>query len=180
MINLGGPTFVTHAQEMTGAAPAEIARAFECARRVFRYDALTDAINALDNEAPAGAQTLLHRDTLALLGRQTQWLARRGLPGKASVADTIAAYREGVDALKAVVARTMSPFQTARMEARVAEWIAAGAPEALAREAASLLALTAAPDIIDLATENLWPAEGAAFVYHRTGGRFAMDEARAG
>ncbi len=184
MINLGGATFANRVREMTGAESGDIARAFESARRIFGYDALTDRINALDNDAPAEAQTLLHRDTLRLLRRQTQWLARRGRgferDAPRPVDETIAAYRGGVDTLKTILSDTMSDFQRRRMRARVAMFVKAGAPQDLAEDAAALLALTAATDIVDLAAKAEWSIEATAFLYHRVGGRFALDKVRAG
>ncbi len=182
MVDLGGPAFVLRVHEMTGAGTAGVARAFEAARRIFRYDALIGAVNALDNRAPALAQILMQREMLDLLRRQTQILARRmrGASGEEprSVDSIVSAYRDGAGRLKAMPDTALSPFQRERVRARCAELIAVGAPDSLARETGALPALTAATDIIDLAEHGAWPVEAAALLYHALGGRFSLDEMR--
>ncbi len=56
LVNRMGPTFVSRAQEETGAAPARVARAYTAAREVFEMRDLWSQIEALDNRVPAQMQ----------------------------------------------------------------------------------------------------------------------------
>ena len=182
MCDLGGPTFLNRARETTGASVGDIARAFECARRIFRYTELSADINALDNKAPAAMQIELHRETMQLLRRQTYWLTRRvrGVGGGDArpVQEMIAAYQPGVDALKSATSDMLSPFQRKRLNDREDAWVKQGAPRELAHDVAQLAPLTSASDIIDLAHDAGWPLENVAWVYHRVAGRFDFDRLR--
>jgi len=182
MCDLGGPTFMTRAHEMTGSSAGDIARAFESARRIFRFNELTDAINALDNKVPASVQIELHRESMHLLRRQTYWLARRvrtvGGGDPRPVAEIIGAYRPGVDALKEATGDMLSPFQRRRIRDREEAWVKQGAPEDLAHLVAQLGPLTSASDIIDLSEKTGWPLESVAWLYHRVAARFDLDRLR--
>ncbi|MAL08179.1 MAG: glutamate dehydrogenase [Maricaulis sp.] len=182
MINLGGPTFVHRAKESTGASTASIARAFEAGRQIFRFAALTERINALDNKAPAEVQIALHREIIRLLRRQTYWLARRGRGREADapvlIDDVIAAYRPGVDALRERADDIVSEFEKKRVRQRARGFVSAGAPKDLARDVASLRPLTSSSDVVDLALRKDWPLESAAWVYHAAGSRFTFDRLR--
>ncbi|KAA5803967.1 NAD-glutamate dehydrogenase [Alkalicaulis satelles] len=179
MVNLGGPTFLSRAIESTGASADAIARAFEAGRRIFRFKDFTDRINALDNQAPASVQTALHDEVIRLLRRQTYWLARRAMGGEAvPVADVIAAYQPGVDALKAMADDVISPFDADGVAHRMAGYAEQGAPEDLARDVARLKPLTSSSDVIDLAREASWPLAAAACLYHAVGARFRFDVLR--
>ncbi|MCW5724502.1 MAG: NAD-glutamate dehydrogenase [Maricaulaceae bacterium] len=182
MVNLGGPTFVHRAIESTGADTAAIARAFEAGRCIFGFDALTARINALDNKAPAQVQAELHDEIVRLLRRQTYWLARRGRGSETAapvpVDETIAAYKPGVDALKALVSDLVEDFELERIETRAQAFIAGGAPKALAYDVARLRPLTSSSDVVDLAAETGCPLESAARVYHAAGSRFEFNRLR--
>ncbi|MCC5994800.1 MAG: NAD-glutamate dehydrogenase, partial [Oceanicaulis sp.] len=163
MVNLGGPTFLSRAIESTGADADAIARAFEAGRRIFRFKDFTDRINALDNQAPAHVQTALHDEVIRLLRRQTYWLARRAMGRSAvPVADVIAAYQPGVDALKTLVDDVISPYDAEGVAHRMQGYAEQGAPEDLARDVARLKPLTSSSDVIDLAREASWPLAAAA------------------
>ncbi len=182
MCNLGGPTFVNRARETTGASVGDIARAFESARRIFRYSELTRNVNALDNKIPAVTQIELHRETMRLLRRQTYWLARRGRGFEQNearpVSDTIAAYQPGVDALKAETNEMLSPFQRKRMSDWEDNWVKQGAPADVAHDVAQLLPLTSASDVIDLAQRCGWELMPTAWIYHKVGARYDIDRLR--
>ena len=182
MVNLGGPTFVHRAIESTAAGADAVARAFEAGRAIFRYSDLTDRINALDNAAPAAVQHQLHDEIIRLLRRQTYWLARRARGMERGSVETIdeiiAAYQPGVDALKGLVDAIASDHDRSKVEERFNAYVAAGAPEDLARDVAQLRPLTSSSDVIDLASRCNWPLEAAARVYHAAGARFRFDELR--
>lgn len=180
MVNLGGPTFVNRAIESTSADIAAIARAFEAGRCIFRFKDYSDRINALDNKAPAEVQIALHDEVIRLLRRQTYWLSRRTLGQEAlPIADVIAAYQPGVDALKPLVTEIASPFDCEALDARFQTYVEAGAPEDIARDVARLRPLTSSSDVIDLGKTVDWPLAAAGRLYHAVGARFMFDQLRA-
>lgn len=179
MVNLGGPTFLSRAIESTGADVDAIARAFEAGRRIFRFKDFTDRINALDNKAAASIQTALHDEVIRLLRRQTYWLARRAMGREAApIADVIAAYQPGVDALKTLVDSVVSPHDSEGIANRMQAYVDQGAPVDLASDVARLKPLTSSSDVIDLARESAWPLAAAAALYHAVGARFRFDVLR--
>ncbi len=182
MVNVGGPTFSHRARESTGGDTDAVARAFAAAQAIFGFRDLVERIHDLDNRAPAAVQIELYRELIVLLRRQTYWLVRRGRGVERHkprpLKDTIAAYRPGVDALRAIATDVISPFAREQSETRIAELTAAGAPEALAREVVALRPLIASSDVIDLAARHDAPLEPVARLYHACGARFHFDALR--
>ena len=74
LVNRMGPTFVTRAQEDTGAEPAQIARAYTAAREIFAMRDVWERIEALDNKVPANLQYEAAFQTSRLLRHATYWL----------------------------------------------------------------------------------------------------------
>ena len=72
-----GPTFVTRAQEDTGAEPAQIARAYTAAREIFAMREVWEHIESLDNKVPATLQYEAAFQTSRLLRHATYWLLTR-------------------------------------------------------------------------------------------------------
>ena len=182
MINLGGPTFIHRAIDSTNATVPSIARGFEAGRHIFGFAALSEQINALDNKTPSTVQVQLHEEIIRLLRRQTYWLVRRNRAQDdvtaQPISDVIAAYKPGVDQLKAQVWDIISEHERAGVESRAAGFVEAGAPEDLARAVAELRPLTSTSDVIDLASNGDWPLLPTALLYHAMGARFSFDRLR--
>ncbi|MGD2134320.1 MAG: NAD-glutamate dehydrogenase, partial [Maricaulaceae bacterium] len=182
-VNLGGATFSHRAREATGGSTADVARAFEAARRIFGFSDLIKRINALDNAAPAEVQHDLYAAVIMLLRRQTFWLVRRGLgegEGRVSpLRETIEAYKPGVAELRKIALDLISPFERERVAARAQRFIDGGAPETLAHDVARLQPLTSSTDVIGLAAKTGAPITPAARIYHAVGEAFRFDELRA-
>ena len=181
VINRCGPTFIDRVREVSRAEAVTIASAFEAARRVFDLDALTDRINALDNAAPAAAQTAMHQHIAWCIRRLTTYLARNaGFENEVrpTILDVIARYRAPVDEQRARLSEEMSELEAGRAEARTAQFIELGAPEALAREVAELRPLTNGLDIADLARASGWPVHAAALLHCVIGAEFGIDALR--
>jgi glutamate dehydrogenase len=179
IVNIAGPTFPDRLRASAECDTTALVLAFETARRVFRLDEAWDAISALDLAISAEAQTALYQEVATVLRRQTFWLARRAGREGASVAGLIEAYRPAADALRTEGGGVLSRFEQAQLDGRVERFIAAGAPEALARTVALLRALVATADIGDLAREAGWAPPAMARLYHQVGAAFDFDRLRA-
>jgi glutamate dehydrogenase len=178
LVNRMGPTFVPRAQEDTGAEPAQIARAYTAAREIFAMREVWEQIEALDNKVPAKLQYEAAFQTSRLLRHATYWLltARsRTLQVDAAVRE----FRAGVQQLEAHIAQAMSGAELLRFEEGRARAVAAGLPPALAARVASLEALNAALDIVEIAAAHKVSVAETARVYFEVGARIGFDWLRA-
>ena len=180
IVNMCGATFPERLRQSARCETGALVIAFEAARQVFRLDEAWDAVSALDLKIPAEAQTALYREIATVLRRQTSWLARRALKAGATVDGLIAAYRPSADALRSAGASVLSRFEQGRFEARIRDFIALGASEAMARDFAMLRPLVSTADIGDLAQQAGWPEPAMAMLYHQVGAAFDFDRLRAG
>ena len=177
LVDLGGPTFVERVRETARVAAPSIARAFEAGRRIFALDALADAINALDNAAPAALQSELHLELAAALRRITIYLARKRTD--APVGETIAFYAESVAAQRDAAWETLTTLERHRAAGRAQRYVAAGAPETLAQSIGALSPLVSALDIADFAARRALDPLTATRVYRTIGEAFGFDRLRA-
>ncbi|MGE0408623.1 MAG: NAD-glutamate dehydrogenase [Amphiplicatus sp.] len=182
IIDTCGPSFPYRAVEATGARPASVALAYEAARRILNLGEFADAVDALDNAAPASLQTALYKAAAELLREQlyrivadpqaSALLDRRGLKG------VIEHYAAPVSEFKSALTTILPAPAAKALKARIAQWKKDGAPEKLAEEAALMPALERAFDVVNLARETGWSTKAAGAVFLDVGRRFEIDTAR--
>lgn len=150
LINDGGISVVFRACEETGASPAEVVRAATAAIAIFDLPAFWSAVNALDNTVPTSAQDLLHHESRRLLDRSIRWfLQTRG--GSIDVSAEVARFAGPVAELTPQVPGALVGIERTRLEASTESFVAAGAPEDLARQASSMLDVFALLDVVQIA-----------------------------
>jgi glutamate dehydrogenase len=174
LVNRMGPAFVPRAQEDTGAAPAQIARAYTAAREIFDMRDTWARIEALDTKVPAKLQYSMGFQTARLLRHVTYWLLahrKRELQVDAAVAE----FRKGVRQLEAETSSFLSGADRERFEKVRKEHVEAGVPPDLATRIASLTANNAALDIVEIASRHEVGVAEAARVYFETGTRVGLD-----
>jgi len=174
LINRMGPTFVTRAQEDTGAAPAQIARAYTAAREIFTMREVWEQIEALDNRVPATLQYEAAFQTSRLLRHATYWLLgarRRDLQVDAAVRE----FRSGVQQLEAGIAELLCGGELERFNEARRRYTEAGLPPHLAARVASLEALNAALDIVEIAGAHKVSVTETARVYFEVGTLTGVD-----
>jgi glutamate dehydrogenase len=174
LVNRMGPTFVPRAQEDTGAQPAQIARAYTAAREIFAMRATWEQTEALDNKVPAKLQYEAAFQTSRLLRHATYWLltSRRGA---LQVDAAVGAFRDGVRQLEAETPAVLSGMELVRFEEARKHYVEAGLPPPLAVRIASLSALNAALDIVEIATSHRVSVAETARVYFEVGTRIGCD-----
>jgi glutamate dehydrogenase len=174
LVNRMGPTFVARAQADTGAEPAQIARAYTAAREIFAMREVWEQIEALDNRVPAKLQYEAAFQTSRLLRHATYWLlgARRH---NLQVAAAVREFRGGVRALESGIAQLLTGAELERFEESRRRHAAAGLPPQLAARIASLEALNAALDIVEISGAHRVPVTQAAHVYFEAGSRVGID-----
>ncbi len=174
MINRAGPTFVHEVVDRTGAAPAEVAKAYLIGRRIFDLSRLWREIEALDNRASAAIQTRLNLDILRPIERATIWLLRNG-SRPLEINRTIERFAGGIRTLAERLDGLIADETRAEIERRTGDAVEAGVPESLAREIASLEPLYSGCDIVRIATERRRSVEHVARVYFTVGRKLAFD-----
>ncbi|HEY0053344.1 MAG TPA: NAD-glutamate dehydrogenase, partial [Caulobacteraceae bacterium] len=179
VVNVCGATFPSRLMAGVQCDAGALVIAFEAARRIYRLDQAWDAISALDGQVHADVQTTLYREVASVIRRQTFRLAFRAAREGASVQQLIDAYRAPADALRGEGAELLNAFERSRYEARAAAFVAAGAPEDLARSVAMLWPLASTTDIADLARETKLEPPVMARLYFQVGEALMFDRLRA-
>jgi glutamate dehydrogenase len=173
MINRVGSTFVSQLQEETGAAAADIVRAYLAARQVFDLVSLWQEIEALDNKVADHVQTAMILDASRLIQRGTLWFLRH----REQIADlsaTLARFSPGVQQLAARLRQVVTPAYREELDAVSSRYTALGVPQLLAERIAGLDELYSALDLVMVAAETGRPDELVASVYFSLGGLFDL------
>ena len=171
IVNLAGIVFVLRTREVTGLSSAQIARGFVLSDGAFGLSALKARIDALDRRVDAAIQTRLYSDIADQFRRATRWFLAH-LAGDAAIADTVAQYRTGVEALRENYKLTQTD------QDGIAELTGAGVPEDLARDMVLLDPLAAALDVALLAHETRLPPDKVAPLYFQLGETLGLDRLR--
>ncbi|MBS0579770.1 MAG: NAD-glutamate dehydrogenase [Proteobacteria bacterium] len=177
VVNRMGPTFVSRVQDDTGAEPAQIARAYTAAREIFAMREVWENIEALDNKVTATLQYEAAFQTSRLLRHVTYWLltSRTHL----QVAAAVAEFRTPVAKLEGEIHAVLTGTELARFEESRKRFSDGGLPGALATRIASLEALNAALDIVEVAHTHRASVVETARVYFEVGTRIGFDWLRA-
>ena len=176
IVNMAGPSFAERVTRGAGVDAGVLVLAFEATRRLYDVSGLWREIDALDNHAPAVAQTALYQELARFLRRQTYWTSRRFAQGSHDLKTMIAPYAEGVLALTSLDPAMLNDTTRGNIEARVTALTGLGAPEALARRIARLAFLRRAPEIIELATDHRKDLTKTAELWFLTGERFGFEK----
>ncbi|HEY4447788.1 MAG TPA: NAD-glutamate dehydrogenase [Steroidobacteraceae bacterium] len=174
VVNRMGPTFVPRVQGDTGAAPAQIARAYTAAREIFAMRAVWEQIEALDNKVRAQLQYEAAFQTSRLLRHATYWLLTTR-PAGLQVDAAVAEFRSSVQQLESATPEVLTGAELARFEEGRNSYAEAGLPAALAARVASLDALNAALDVVEIAARHRVSVLEAARVYFEVGSRVGCD-----
>ncbi len=173
-----GPTFASRLTAATGVDAGGLIVVFEAARQIFRLDQAWKEVDALDLRIPADAQLGLYAEIAQALRGQTFWLAQKPRQGS-GVNALIEAYRPGVEQLQWHGLTLLSDFEREVAQARCDAFVAAGAPEDLAKVVSGLRSLFSATEILDLAREFSWPVDAVARLFNAVGAAFGSDRLRA-
>jgi glutamate dehydrogenase len=152
MVNRVGSTFVHRMQEETGAAPADVVRAYMIVREVFGYVERWRAIEALDYKVTDRIQTAMIIDGGRLIVRATLWFLRnrRHL---ADLSRSIGHFKVGAERLVGLLPDILPATDQAAFKSAARRLQDDAVPEALARDIAGLDALFNALDIVEVADE---------------------------
>ena len=153
IVDRAGSTFAFRLHEDTGASGADIARAYDVGREVFGMREFWADVEALDNRIEATTQLEMLLEARRLVERATRWLLRnRQRP--LDIALTVAEFADGAASLAAALPGLLADADREAWDARVDKLADAGVPQELAERVASLGALFAALDVVDVARKT--------------------------
>ncbi len=167
-----GIVFVRRLIDATGAGRAEIARAYVIAREVFKLDNLWQQIEALDNRVPSAVQYGMMIDLMRLIRRATRWFLRARLG--ADTRDTIEYFAPRLAQIQEGIGEHLRGEELDAWQARRAELIASGVPEALADVSAAAASLYAGLGIIQAARQANEKPQRVSEVYYEIGNRLEL------
>ncbi|WP_377643831.1 NAD-glutamate dehydrogenase [Oryzobacter terrae] len=174
MVNRGGITFAFRAQEEAGATPEQVTRAFVVCREVFGLAEYVREVEALDNEVPTAAQTMLYLEFRRLLDRAVRWFLT-SRPSRLDIGAEVERFKGVVQELGPAVPDLLRGDERKRLEKRTAELVKAGVAPDLAERAAMLLDWFSLLDIVDIATDTGRPPTEVAPLYYVVSERFGID-----
>ncbi len=173
MINRVGPGVTLRMNELTGAHPAETARAYAAAREVFRLRELWREIEGLDNVVISRIQKELMHETRILLEQAILWLLRYR-PRPIDIASAVSEFRDAIDQLRRGFPRVLAASNRLVQKRRVRRYLNAEVPPAIANHVAELTGLARALDIVDVASKGPFGIAQVATVYFDIGDRLAL------
>jgi glutamate dehydrogenase len=174
MVNRMGPTFARRAQEDTGADAATVVRAYAIAREAFVMRDTWAGIEALDNRIDAQMQYQMSFETTRLL-RFCSYQLIRSQSGRLDIEQQVLRLRAGLQQLDAALPGVLSGADLQAFEQRRARCREARVPEPLSKRIASLPALRAGIDLIELAEQGKLSVAAVASVYFTIGTALSLD-----
>ena len=174
LLNIAGITFVFRAMEETGASAVEVVRAASASMGIFGIPEFWQEINDEDNRVPTSAQVALHLETRRLLDRSTRWfLQTRG--GSLDVQGEIDRFWSVVEDHTRTVPTHLLGKERERFDRLVQRFVAAGAPDDLARRAAAALDIFALLDVADICHRTGESAATVVPLYFTISERYDID-----
>jgi len=168
-----GITFVSRHQTETGAAPAEVVRAFYLAKEITRATERWDDIEALDGKIDPVLQNVLMVGIDTLVEDIARWYLLNALTTPLS--ETIEDARPLFEELSQVIDRAGPETWREARESIAAELARDGVPEELARRHAFQPELAHAPDIFAVARSTGRSLEEVASAFFLAGERLHFD-----
>jgi glutamate dehydrogenase len=150
MINRVGSTFVHRLQEETGAAAADVVRAYLIVREVFGFVDLWRATEALDYKVPDRVQTAIIIEGGRLIVRGTLWFLRNRTH-LGDLTRSIGHFQAGAMPVAALLPRILPASEQAVFEAGASRLEKEGVPAQLAQRAAGFDFMFSALDIVEVA-----------------------------
>jgi len=171
MVNRVGSTFVFQLAELTGVTPPQVVRAYLLSREVFASVPLWEQIEALDNRVADKVQCDLIVEWRRLISRATSWFLRSRRLEEPT--------ERGVRRLAPAVSylRTLLEREAAGSP-RVAAWVDAGVPMALAQHVGAADRLFSALDIAEVAEAGHAALDVTSEVHFGIGERLGLEKLR--
>ncbi|MEV0284839.1 NAD-glutamate dehydrogenase domain-containing protein [Kribbella sp. NPDC050820] len=148
--NRMGSGALLRVQELTGRDREDLVVSYVAARDVFALPAVWTEIDRLDVARHANLQTRLLGETRHVVESAARWFMRHGHAVDPAI--EVARLRPGIDKLSGCLDQLMPPLPRRRLDSRIADLVAEGAPPELARAVCLLEPLTLTLGVVE-ATE---------------------------
>ena len=165
VINRTGATFVNFLAAESGAATADVIRAFTLAREIFDLEPLWDQIDALDYQVGSTLQLDLLHKLIAIAQRASRWMLRLRSSDQTDMPTLIQRYQGPARELRTHLADWLPAGAVQGWQQATATLAQAGVQEALAHNLTALDHSFPALDLVDLAQSTQASLEQAARAY---------------
>jgi glutamate dehydrogenase len=172
-INRGGPSFVTRLQDVSGAAAAEVVRAFVIVRDGFGLGSVYAEIDALDNRIDGQVQLDLYQELGTLVHGATAWFLKDG-DHETALPEAVARLRDALKRLEPKLPTMLPPLVRQAVDSRAQSLKTAGAPAPLAERLAMLGITALVPEIALVARAAGSDPVAAAKVFFAVTDRFRI------
>ena len=149
-INRGGPAFAVSMMDATGATASEVVKSTVLARDGFDLERLWAETDALDGRIGGQMQNRIYGEIGHIYVVLTRLLLKTGM-AKGEMSETISRLQNAVKKLRPIFVANLPADFAAEIAARQAEYAAAGVPEKLSAEVATLPTLMLVPEIMQIA-----------------------------
>ena len=176
ILDMAGPVTLLRMRELTGASPAEAAKALEAARAVLNFDDFKQQVDALDNKVDARLQTEFRQRAAGAVIAAACWFATE--TDHESVGAAVARMHAPLNEFKSILAEVHSPFPAARIERVARNGAKRGAPEALARWAGAMNQFAYGLFAVEIAASENVSVKEAAACFYEVGDTLRLDRLR--
>ena len=174
LVNRMGPVFAIRMQEDTGADVGSIARAYSVAREITGMRELWADIEALDDQAPTELQYDMMYETTRLLRHLSYWVLRNH-GHDLDIERAVSRLESGIRELMRDLPEFIEGTEVERYERSLARFSREGVPPKLSRRVASLGAIHAGVDIVEVALSRRAAIGHAARAYFGLGAALGLD-----
>ena len=175
LINIGGISFVFRALEETGANTVEVVKAALASLEIFGIRKTWEWITSLPTTVPVSARIALHLEVRRLLDRAVRWFLQNRGAG-IDIVNEIDAYGALVNEYSQVISSALKGQESERFLRMAQRFIDAGAPEDLARSAASGLDVFSLLDIAEISSATSMSMPNVIEMYFTLSERFDVDK----
>lgn len=151
-INRGGPSFINQFQEKSGASSDMIVKSYILARDGLAFNALYDAIDALDNKVDGDAQTDIYGYVNQSLMKTVGWALKTGAM-MGDLKSSTQQMQEACEHLASKIEPFLPPHIVSNIEDMAQKLLDLNVPRKLARQIANLRTRVLLPEIMQISLE---------------------------
>jgi glutamate dehydrogenase len=173
VFNRMGPGPLLRAQELTGQSQEHLVLAYVASRDVLALPSVWSEIDRLDVARHAELQARLMGETRSIVESACRWLLRHGHAVDPAI--EVARLRPGIDKLSGCLDELMPPGPRQRLDQRITDLVANGAPPDVARAVCLLEPLTRTLGLVEAAEDLGADLTFLTAIFGRVGERLQVD-----
>ena len=173
LVNQMGMTFVYRLQTESGAAVADIIRAFTIAANIFDAFSLRRLIESLDYKIPMSTQYEMLFNIRHLINLAARWFLHSHYLHQ-PLEHTIKHFAPRVKQLETVIPAMMTGLTKKYLRTLIEQFLQAGLSSTIAQRIATYRAMYTALNVIDIASQHKFDLLNTAKIYFITGEKFNL------